>query len=136
MMINNHEQHTQNLGQQPARLLRHEVERRLATEVERLLNRNDDEGLSWAGSRRDLVEALHVAFSTGLIEDGEGCQLTFKNMVGRACNVLHIAPPNDPYELAARAHRRKGRQRSTFMRRYELMLSRQVETPFLQHIIH
>ncbi len=134
-MINNHEQHTEHLGQQPQRLLRHEVESRLANEVECLLSHTNEEQLRWNGTRSDLMEALYVVFCTGLLEDDEGCQLHFSHIVSRACSLLHVVPPRNPYETAARARRRKGLNRSTFMRRYELRLCRQEKTPFLRQII-
>ena len=134
MMINNHEKHAFSLGQQPQRLLRHEVESRLVDEVARLLSHEPEEGLGWQGSGIDLMEALHVVFATGMLEDDDGCMLQFRAIVRRACSVLHVREPRNPYELAAKASRRKGIRRSTFMRRYQLRLGRDDKTPFLDEI--
>ena len=141
MMIDNHEKHTLSLGQQPRDgLLRHEVESRLAGEVASLLRRNPAEGLSWRGSSKDLMEALHAAFTTGMIADdggGDGDDdgtLSFRQMVRRACGVLHVSEPRNPYEAAARAKRRKGLRRTPFIERYRRSLNRPGATPFLDMI--
>ncbi len=134
MMINNHEEHAFSLGQQPKRLLRHEVESKLVGEVARLLSHEPEEGLGWNGTGLDLMEALHVVFATGMLEDDEGCMLQYRSIVGRACRVLHVREPRNPYEVAAKAARRKGIRRTTFMRRYQLKLGRDVATPFLDQI--
>lgn len=135
MMIDNHEQHTLSLGQQPhSGLLRHEVEARLAGEVDSLLNRQPAEGLAWRGSSKDLMEALHTAFTTGMIADEGGGTLPFRQMVRRACGVLHVREPRNPYEAAARGERRKGLRSTPFMQRYRRSLGRSGATPFLDMI--
>ena len=139
MMIDNHEKHTLSLGQQPRDgLLRHEVESRLAGEVASLLRREPREGLSWRGSSKDLMEALHAAFTTGMIADDGGDDddgtLSFRQMVRRACGVLHVSEPRNPYEAAARAERRKGLRRTPFIERYRRSLNRSGATPFLDMI--
>ena len=133
-MTINHEQHTTHLGQQPRQLLRHEVERQLVSEVGQLLAHQPDEGLTWDSSQSDLIEALHVAFTTGMLADAEGNMMPFRSLVGRAASVLHFRPPRNPYQVASRAARRKGVQRTSFMRRYQLLLSHDVELPFLRHV--
>lgn len=139
MMIDNHEKHTLSLGQQPRDgLLRHEVESRLAGEVASLLRREPREGLSWRGSSKDLMEALHAAFTTGMIaddgDDGDGGTLPFRQMVRRACGVLHVSEPRNPYEAAARGERRKGLRRTPFIERYRRSLNRPGATPFFDMI--
>ena len=98
------------------------AEERVADEVRQLLSHNEGEGLKWRGTNVDLMEALHVAYSTGILTDENGICLSFSHIVGRACSVLHMAVPSNPYETAARGRRRKGRLMSTYMDRYELQM--------------
>ena len=102
-----------------------------------LLRREPREGLSWRGSSKDLMEALHAAFTTGMIADDggdDGGTLPFRQMVRRACGVLHVSEPHNPYEAAARAERRKGLRRTPFIERYRRSLNRPGATPFLDMI--
>ena len=104
---------------------RRETERLLAHEVEQLLNNHtEEENLHWRGSRVDLMEALHTAFTTGVLTDDEGQYLSFTAIVNRACKLLHLPVPRNPYECAARGSRRKGFQRRPFIDRYQLKLNR------------
>lgn len=105
-------------------MLRHEVERHLAEEVATLLSRHPEEGLRWESTCIDLMEALHTAFSTGLIQDDDGLMIPFNTMVERACHTLHVKRPKNPYECAARGSRRKSVLSRPFMARYELRLQR------------
>lgn len=104
-------------------MLRHQVESHLANEVARLLNRSDSEGLHWQGSVTDLMEALHVAYTTGIITTQEGLIAPFHDIVRQACQVLHIKEPHNPYECAARGSRRKCMRNSPYMSRYTRRLS-------------
>ena len=104
---------------------RREAEMLLAQEVERIMNEHgEQEGLHWAGTRVDLMEALHVAYNTGMIQDEWGVSLKFNTIVSRVCRVLHVALPRNPYEIASRGQRRKGMLQRTFLERYVLMVRR------------
>jgi hypothetical protein len=112
-----------------------EAERQLAHEVEQLLNNHhEEEGLQWKGTCIDLMEALHTAFTSGLITDDEGQYLSFTAIVGRACRLLHVRQPRNPYECAARGRRRKGFQRRPFIERYHLRLCRRGGEPLGEFI--
>lgn len=118
------------------RAFRREAERRLAQEVGRVLNRRAEEALQWQGSSIDLMEALHVSFTTGCLHDSEGCYLSFIDIVSRVCTVLHQPVPRNPYECAARGRRRKGMYNRPYLERYTYMLSQQPDRSPLWELIH
>ena len=114
---------------------RREAERMLAQEVKQLMTRTETEGLTWTGSRRDLMEALHVAFTTGIITDSEGMGLSFTTIVSHTCQVLHTPVPSNPYGCAQRGSRRKGVFRRSYIERYQWQLFGQGTTmPLSEHI--
>ena len=102
-----------------------EAQQLLAQEVMALLSHHENEGLHWTGTSIDLMEALHLAYETGLLEDDEGTCLPFTLIVGRACRLLHVPQPSNPYECASRGSRRKGRKMPSFIDRYVRRLRRQ-----------
>ena len=95
-----------------------EAQQQLAQEVLNLLTHREDEGLQWTGTNIDLMEALHLAYETGSLQDDEGICLTFTTIVCRACTLLHVSQPSNPYECASRGCRRKGRRMQSFLCRY------------------
>ena len=97
---------------------RRQAEEQLAGEVRELLARDEHEGLRWQGTAIDLMEALHVAYETGSLQDEQGICLSFTVIVRRACGVLHRRCPRNPYECACRAKRRKGLLMNTYLSRY------------------
>ena len=102
---------------------RREAEMLLAQEVERIMyEHQEQEGLHWKGTSIDLMEALHVAYDTGMIQDEWGVCLRFSTIVNRVCHVLHVTPPRNPYECASRGRRRKGMQQRTYLERYQLLM--------------
>ncbi|MBQ9644811.1 MAG: hypothetical protein IJV24_00445 [Prevotella sp.] len=101
-----------------AMMNRRQAEHRLAHEVGRVLAHTATDNLHWQGSRVDLIEALHTAYTTFLLTDDEGVSLSFIHIVSQACSVLHVAMPSNPYELAARGSRRKGLHSLPYMTRY------------------
>ena len=98
--------------------MRREAQDKLANEVKGLLSHEEQEGLRWKGTSVDLMEALHVAYETGLLQDEDGICLSFNNIVRHACRLLHVVVPRNPYETAARGSRRKGLQMNSYMTRY------------------
>lgn len=104
--------------------MRRLAEQMLADEVKGLLNRDEQEGLKWKGTSIDLMEALHVAYSTGSLQNEEGICLSFNSIVNRACRLLHVGRPHNPYECAARGRRRKGMQMNSYLERYQRRMAR------------
>lgn len=104
---------------------RREAQQLLAQEVTALLRHDDVDSLHWQGTRIDLMEALHLAYETGELQDEDGISLPFTVIVSRACRLLHIAQPSNPYECASRGSRRKGRKMVSYLDRYARRLRRQ-----------
>lgn len=113
-----------------ALLSERETERLMAREVAQVLGHHADENLHWRGTVTDLMEVLHRAFTTCLLTDADGLILSFTAIVTRACEVLHVRRPSNPYETASRACRRKGLQRVTYLQRYQRRLR---TTPYPLH---
>lgn len=98
---------------------RREAEIELTNEVEQLLKDKKNKGkLKWTGTVVDLMELLHIAFSTGIIRDKYGIGITFTRLVSDICRRLGVDKPSNPYECALRGSRRKGVKSTSFMQRY------------------
>jgi len=102
--------------------LRQEAVRRLTEEVRLLLRQPESDQLHWRASRLDLMEALYEVFLSQQLLDDEGMPMPFMRLVRKACAVLHLSVPRNPYDCAARGRSRKGFLRQTFMERYQYML--------------
>lgn len=100
----------------------------MAQEVGQLLTEHyEQEGLTWTGSKADLMEALYYVFETGSLHDDYGILLTFADIVRRGCTLLHIEPPRNPYVMALRARQRKGMKNLSYMQRYQIMMEKYPE---------
>lgn len=107
---------------------RREAQYQLAEEVARLLmNHKEREGLHWKGTMTDLMEALHMTYETGRLTNDEGICVSFLSIVRYVCLLLHVNIPYNPYELAARGTRRKGRQMTSYLDRYLYRMKRSRE---------
>ena len=103
----------------PETLTSRDAERLLAAEVAAvILSSSADEHLHWTGTAIDLMEALYTAYLTYTLRDDQGNCLSFRQIVSRACAVLHMPVPHNPYEVACRARRRKGLKCLPFLDRY------------------
>ena len=97
----------------------------MAQEVEQLLKEHQEqEGLTWTGSKADLMEALYYAFESGCLHDDYGMLLTFADIVRRGCTLLHIEPSRNPYVTALRARQRKGMKNLNYLERYQIMMDK------------
>lgn len=92
---------------------------RIATDMLRLLTHKSDEGLTWQSSKTDLMEMTHILFCTDLVRDAEGLPMTFRELVSRVCQIVHVVPPCNPYHLVGRAQIRKGRKMLPLFERYK-----------------
>jgi RNA polymerase-interacting CarD/CdnL/TRCF family regulator len=93
---------------------------RLAQEVAALLSTEDPQGsmIATTMSNIDLMEALYVAYDTGIVTDSYGDPMPFAQIVRSVCQILDRPIPSNPYDCARRGQRRKGVLRSNFITRY------------------
>lgn len=102
----------------------------LARDLAELLRHTPEEGYRWADTQAALVEACHIAWSTGLLCDRVGRKLGFRKLVGWACRTLHVSVPRNPSAVVGQARRRKGVRLGTLAARYELLRRQGVGDPF------
>ena len=81
-------------------------------------------------TKTDLIDLSHEAYMSEKLLDGQGRPYGFDRIVERACAVLHVVKPANPYSMAFNARNRKGiRQPSLFSRYCWLMFSRKSANP-------
>lgn len=95
------------------------IRQRIVDDMLLLLGRSADEGLTWRSSKTDLIEMVHILYCSDRMRDGHGLPMTFKELVRRACAIVHVAMPANPNQLVARARSRKGRRVLPLEERYE-----------------
>ncbi len=82
-----------------------------------LLSHSPSENLYWLLSKTDLIDLAYEVYLTQSLKDTSGRPYDFKSIVKRACAVLHVPEPCNPYSMAFNARNRKGvRQKSFFSR--------------------
>lgn len=97
----------------------------MARQFKELLERPDRDNLYWMGTKTDLVDLVHEVYMTESIVDGQGRPFGFVRILERACAVLHVVMPCNPYSMAFNARNRKGvRQTSMFSRFCWMMYNR------------
>lgn len=94
----------------------------LAEEVSQLMGHSSEENLKWTASAIDLMEALYYAFQEQTMTDDYGVPLSFRHIVNRCCQVLHVKVPRNPYESANRGRMRKGVKCMNYLKRYMLLM--------------
>jgi len=80
------------------RISEREAERHLAQEVGQVLGHQPCDNLYWQGSTTDLMEALHLAYTSFRLTDAEGLCLSFAYIVDRGC--ARPIPTSWPREAA------------------------------------
>ena len=83
-----------------------------------LLERSPDENLYWTESTTDLMDISHEVYLTEMLVDSQGRPMAFGKIVSRACAVLHVVRPSNPYSMAFNARNRKGVRQTSFFSRY------------------
>ncbi|MCI6504706.1 MAG: hypothetical protein MSA13_08875 [Prevotella sp.] len=86
-----------------------------------LLGRSASEGLVWRSSKTDLIEMVHIVYCADVLRDAQGLPLTFRELVRRACEIVHVSIPANPNQLVTRAQQRKGRRMLPLLERYDKM---------------
>ena len=80
-----------------------EAKARMTKELMEILEMRPEENLRWTGNTIDLIEVAHIAYSSGKVYKDEGHAGTFKYIVSRTCEVLHVMEPPFPKQMAYRA---------------------------------
>lgn len=102
----------------------------MARQFAELLARSPMEKLYWQESVTDLIDLSHEVYMTEMLKDNEGRPFPFGGIVKRACAVLHVVEPRNPYSMAYNARNRKGvKQVSLFSRYCWLMYMRKSANP-------
>ena len=83
-----------------------------------LMECSPNENLYWLGSTTDLLDLAHEVYMTERLVDREGRPFPFKRIVKRACDVLHVPMPSNPYSMAFNARNRKGVRQTSMFSRY------------------
>ena len=94
-----------------------EARQTVTKEVERLMEHNESDGLSWVGTTTDLMEALYCAFEEQSLTDDCGLPLSFMTIVKHCCVVLHVKMPRNPYNMAKKGKNRKGIKKQSIISR-------------------
>ena len=101
---------------------RDHARRQMTGQLAQLLARSPGESLYWMESKTDLMDMVHEAFMTELLVDSQGRPYSFAGIAKRACAVLHVPEPSNPYSIAYKARGRKGVRQKSFFSRYCWML--------------
>ena len=97
-----------------------EAKARMTKELMEILEMRPEENLRWTGNTIDLIEVAHIAYSSGNVYKDDGRACTFKYIVSRTCEVLHVEEPHFPRQMAYRAGTRKGIRETQFLERYRM----------------
>lgn len=96
---------------------RRAARRMMVEQFAELLSHSTSENLYWTESKTDLLEIAHDAYMSGMLSDDSGRPFRFRMLVRRACAVLHVPEPSNPYSMVHNARNRKFvRQKSIFSR--------------------
>ena len=110
--------HLTEYAQTLTREQRAEARKRLAAQFADLLERSPAENIYWMETVTDLMDLSHEVYLTGFLTDGQGRPFGFKRLVKRACAVLHVTLPANPYSMAFNARNRKGVRQTSMFSRY------------------
>lgn len=110
---------------------RTQARERMTRQVAELLAHSPRENIYWMETKTDLMELLHEAFMTDLLVDGDGRPFNFKRIAERACAVLHVPLPSNPYSIVynARTNRKGVKQTSIFSRYCWHLYCRNISNP-------
>ena len=102
----------------------------LAGDMAELFTCSPDVGYEWMDSQAALIEACHLAWSSGRIHDRRGHKLGFAAIVRMACGRLHVSVPRNPSAIIYKARQRKGVRVGSLLSRYLLLQRQGFRDPF------
>ena len=102
----------------------------LADDLEELFRNTPEEGYGWMDSQAALVEACHMAWTTGRLHDAMGRNTGFHHIVRMACERLHVRMPANPSAVVYKARQRKGVRVGQLLGRYLILQGQGIRDPF------
>lgn len=110
--------HLTEYAQTLTREQRAEARKKLAAQFADLLERSPAENIYWMETVTDLMDLSHEVYLTESMLDADGRPFGFMRIVKRACAVLHVPLPANPYSMAFNARNRKGVRQTSMFSRY------------------
>ena len=98
------------------------VTRVITEKVEYILSLRAEDGMTWGGTKGDLLELLHEVYVHGTILAPDGKPMTMTELVRRAFGVLGMTVMKNIAAHARRAEQRKGVRRQSIMARIRMIL--------------
>ena len=120
--MDTHMRHTTEFAETLTKEQRNYAKEQMARQLADLLARSPRENLYWQESVTDLIDLAHEVYMGGRLVDGQGRAFSFSGIVRRACAVLHVPAPHNPYSMAYNARNRKGVRQTSFFSRYCWMM--------------
>lgn len=116
--MDTHMRHTTEFAETLTKEQRNYAKEQMARQLADLLARSPRENLYWQESVTDLIDLAHEVYMGGRLVDGQGRAFSFSGIVRRACAVLHVPAPHNPYSMAYNARNRKGVRQTSMFSRY------------------
>ena len=116
--MDTHMRHTTEFAETLTKEQRNYAKEQMARQLADLLARSPRENLYWQESVTDLIDLAHEVYMGGRLVDGQGRAFSFSGIVRRACAVLHVPAPHNPYSMAFNARNRKGVRQTSMFSRY------------------
>ncbi|WP_298450622.1 hypothetical protein [uncultured Prevotella sp.] len=116
--INLNEERQKDFADMLSKEQRDSARRIMAQQLGQLLARNPAENLYWTESKTDLMELVYEVYVAENPVDRLGRPYSFSEMARRACAVLHVPMPKNPYAMVYNARERKGLKQKSFFSRY------------------
>ena len=72
----------------------------------------------WIGTKTDLLEMVHLAYTFSYVRDDQGRPATFLWMAQRACAKFLLSMPRNPSAFVGKAMQRKNTKQAPLLERY------------------
>ena len=107
-----------------------EAQQHLIKAFVRLIAKKDGRKQRWAGTKTDLLEMAHLAYTFSSVRDEQGRPATFLWMARHVCTNFHLSIPRNPNALVFRSTQRKNAKRAPLLERYcYLLFEKGIEQP-------
>jgi len=95
-----------------------EAQQHLIKAFVRLIAKKDGRKQRWVGTKTDLLEMAHLAYTFSSVRDEQGRPATFLWMVQRACANFLLSMPRNPSAFVGKAMQRKNTKQAPLLERY------------------